>query len=63
MKEPFLEAVKVTLGDRYTDNIRSVYGITITYILTTMVDGITDALESLGSESQVTVAAYTKAKS
>ncbi|XP_069118264.1 neuroglobin-like [Argopecten irradians] len=36
---PFLEAVKITLGDRYSDNMDKIYRITIKFVLQTMVDG------------------------
>ncbi|XP_060071855.1 globin-5-like [Ylistrum balloti] len=36
---PFLEAVKITLGDRYSENMDTIYKITIKFVLQTMVDG------------------------
>lgn len=53
MKEPFLEAVKITLGDRYTDNMETIYRTTITFILQTMSDGIQDELNLLKLGTQV----------
>lgn len=53
MKEPFLEAVKITLGDRYTDNMEAIYRTTITFILQTMSDGIQDELNLLKLGTQV----------
>ncbi|CAG5132215.1 unnamed protein product [Candidula unifasciata] len=44
IKEPFLEAVKVTLGDRYTENMQNIYTIAITFILQSLVGGIQEAL-------------------
>lgn len=38
IEKPFLEAVKETLEDRYTDNIENIYRITIKTILQTMVN-------------------------
>ncbi|KAJ8308126.1 hypothetical protein KUTeg_013000, partial [Tegillarca granosa] len=39
IRKPFLEAVQLTLGDRYTDYMSNVYGITIDFILKGVVDG------------------------
>ncbi|XP_070181499.1 neuroglobin-like isoform X1 [Littorina saxatilis] len=46
IRDPFLEAVKITLGDRYTDNMESIYKVAITFILQTMVEGMEDALKN-----------------
>lgn len=48
IKEPFLEAVRVTLGDRYTDNMQTIYTIAITFILSTLVEGIKEAMDAAG---------------
>ncbi|GFS08611.1 neuroglobin [Elysia marginata] len=48
MKEPFLEAVRVTLGDRYTDNMQTIYTIAITFILSTLIEGIKEAMDAAG---------------
>ncbi|KAH9509054.1 hypothetical protein Btru_048904 [Bulinus truncatus] len=45
VKEPFLEAVRVTLGDRYTDNMQNIYTIAITYVLQTLQEGMEEALK------------------
>ncbi|XP_041353238.1 globin-5-like [Gigantopelta aegis] len=37
MEKPFLEAVKLTLGDRYTDNMDVIYKLTIKFVLSHMV--------------------------
>lgn len=39
IEKPFLNAVKETLGDRYTENIQQIYETTIKFILTTLVEG------------------------
>ncbi|XP_022647711.1 neuroglobin-like [Varroa jacobsoni] len=39
IEKPFLEAVKLTLGDRYTDNIENIYKTTIHFILETLIEG------------------------
>lgn len=39
MEAPFLAAVKETLEDRYTENMESIYKITIHFILQTVIDG------------------------
>ncbi|CAK9291440.1 unnamed protein product [Gordionus sp. m RMFG-2023] len=46
-EEPFLEAVKETLGDRFTNNMETIYKITIKYILTTLVKGYFMAKENI----------------
>ncbi|GAB6026837.1 hypothetical protein CHUAL_013442 [Chamberlinius hualienensis] len=43
IEAPFLSAVKETLGDRYTDNIASIYEIVIRFILETLVKGYESA--------------------
>ncbi|XP_046384168.1 neuroglobin-like [Ischnura elegans] len=39
IEKPFLEAVRATLGDRYTDNVDVIYQTTIKFIIQTLVDG------------------------
>lgn len=39
IERPFLEAVKMTLGDRYTDNVENIYKITIKLIIETLEKG------------------------
>ena len=39
IETPFLEAVKETLEDRYTENMENIYKIIIKFILQTLVDG------------------------
>jgi hypothetical protein len=39
IERPFLEAVQMTLGDRYTENIESIYKVTIKFIIETLVRG------------------------
>ncbi|XP_037081167.1 neuroglobin-like [Pollicipes pollicipes] len=39
IKNPFLEAVKVTLGDAYTDNMDNIYKLTIDFVISTVVEG------------------------
>ncbi|XP_013783442.2 uncharacterized protein LOC106467627, partial [Limulus polyphemus] len=39
IEEPFLAAVKETLGDRYTENMENIYKITIRFILETLTKG------------------------
>ncbi|GFO17095.1 neuroglobin [Plakobranchus ocellatus] len=48
MREPFLEAVRVTLGDRYTENMQTIYTIAITFILQQLIDGIKEAMQAKG---------------
>ncbi|XP_076443114.1 globin CTT-W-like [Babylonia areolata] len=36
LEVPFLEAVKITLGDRYSDNMDAIYKVTIHYLLETL---------------------------
>ncbi|KAJ8308127.1 hypothetical protein KUTeg_013004 [Tegillarca granosa] len=37
IEQPFLDALKITLGDRYTDNMDKIYRITIRFILEEMI--------------------------
>ncbi|XP_014253735.1 neuroglobin-like [Cimex lectularius] len=39
IEKPFLEAVKMTLGDRYSENVESIYKVTIKLIIDTLVKG------------------------
>ena len=39
IEKPFLDAVRETLEDRYTDNIENIYKITIKCILSLLVQG------------------------
>lgn len=39
VEEPFLQAAKTTLGDRYTPNIENLYKLTIKFILENLVKG------------------------
>ncbi|KAM3959699.1 neuroglobin [Aphomia sociella] len=43
VEQPFLEAAKTTLGDRYTPNIENIYKLTIKFILENLVKGYEDA--------------------
>ncbi|KAH3846041.1 neuroglobin-like [Dreissena polymorpha] len=42
IEEPFLTAVKETLGDRYTANMEHIYGKTIKFILETLIRGFNE---------------------
>ena len=39
LKEPFLKAVEETLGDRYTDRMRTIYETYIDYVVKTLKEG------------------------
>lgn len=39
IEKPFLDAVKETLDERYTDNIEEIYKITVRFILETLIAG------------------------
>ncbi|XP_065344783.1 neuroglobin-like [Cloeon dipterum] len=39
IERPFLDAVKTTLGDRYTDNVDVIYQTTIKFIISTLLEG------------------------
>ncbi|KAF0297944.1 Neuroglobin [Amphibalanus amphitrite] len=43
IRTPFLEAVKLTLGDAYTENMDNIYQLTIDLILKTLVEGFEKA--------------------
>ncbi|KAA0192685.1 hypothetical protein HAZT_HAZT010061 [Hyalella azteca] len=45
IERPFLEAVRLTLGDRYTDNMDQIYQLTIKFVLETVVKGYEMAVE------------------
>lgn len=50
IETPFLEAVRRTLDDRYTDNVESIYKLTIKFIIETLIDGY-DKAQSSNSKS------------
>jgi hypothetical protein len=39
IEQPFLEAVKETLEERYTENMESIYQITIKLVIETLIEG------------------------
>lgn len=43
IEKPFLEAVKTTLDERYTENIENIYKIAIRLIIETLVAGFEKA--------------------
>ena len=43
IRAPFLESVKMTLGDAYTENMDNIYQLTIDLILKTLVEGFEKA--------------------
>ena len=43
IKEPFLEAVKETLDERYTENVERIYVVVIDYILLKLSDGMPES--------------------
>ena len=45
IESPFLEAVKLTLGDRYTENMDHIYKLTIKFVIETVVKGYEIAAE------------------
>lgn len=49
IEKPFLAAVKTTLADRYTENIETIYTITIRFILETLVKGFEQATNKSSS--------------
>ncbi|XP_049875490.1 neuroglobin-like [Pectinophora gossypiella] len=53
IEQPFLEAAKTTLGDRYTPNIENIYKITIRFILENLVIGYEESTaKQNGNQSQ-----------
>ncbi|CAI9718945.1 neuroglobin-like [Octopus vulgaris] len=44
MEEPFLSAIKITLGDRYSESMEIIYKKTIDFIITNLQTGILDAI-------------------
>ncbi|XP_017878751.1 globin-1-like [Ceratina calcarata] len=51
IEQPFLQAVKRTLDDRYSDNVESIYKITIKFIIETLIDGF-DKAQSQNDKAQ-----------
>jgi len=39
MRDPFLKAIEQTLGDRYSDAMRTIYEVFIDYVIRAMIDG------------------------
>ncbi|XP_075976998.1 neuroglobin-like [Anticarsia gemmatalis] len=54
VEEPFLQAAKTTLGDRYTPNIEEIYKLTIKFILENLVKGYEDSGVENGKQPQKT---------
>lgn len=40
---PFLAAVQMTLHDRFTDNVETIYKLTIKFIIETLIEGFDEA--------------------
>ncbi|KAL8613617.1 hypothetical protein ACOMHN_022036 [Nucella lapillus] len=51
IQDPFLGAVKITLGDRYTENMEAIYKVALTFVLQTMMEGMEEALVNSGQNS------------
>ncbi|XP_063992952.1 neuroglobin-like [Diachasmimorpha longicaudata] len=49
IEAPFLEAVSRTLGDRYTDNVETIYKLTIKFIIETLIVGYDKAAGNTNS--------------
>lgn len=43
IEDPFLDAVRTTLGDRYTENVENIYKVTIKFIIETLIKGFNNA--------------------
>lgn len=43
IEKPFLDAVKRTLEDRYSENVENIYKLTIKFIIETLIDGFDKA--------------------
>ncbi len=39
MRQPFLKAVGQTLGDRYSDRMRTIYEVLVDYLIKAMLEG------------------------
>lgn len=39
MRDPFLKSIEQTLGDRYSDRMRSIYEVFIDYVVKAMCEG------------------------
>lgn len=53
IESPFLDAVKTTLGDRYTENVENIYKITIKLIIESLVNGYNSSSENKALASTV----------
>jgi len=49
IRNPFLEAVKMTLGDRYTENIESIYQVSINLVIETLIEGFEKGMQQKAS--------------
>jgi len=49
IRNPFLEAVKMTLGDRYTENIESIYQVSINLVIETLIEGFEKGMQQRAS--------------
>ncbi|KAG6453853.1 neuroglobin [Manduca sexta] len=52
IEQPFLQAAKTTLGDRYTPNIENIYKLTIRFILENLVKGYEDSAGKENGDTQ-----------
>ena len=52
IKNPFLEAVKATLGDKYTNNMDNIYRLTIDFVISTVIEGFDRAAKARGQPYQ-----------
>lgn len=52
MEEPFLNAIKLTLGDRYSERIEKLYKVYIDFILSTLQKGMLQAKEEQINEQK-----------
>ena len=59
IKNPFLEAVKATLGDAYTNNMDNIYRLTIDFVISTVIEGFALLrVVSAGSAWQILLREY-----
>jgi len=49
IRNPFLEAVKMTLGERYTENIESIYQVSINLVIETLIEGFEKGMQQRAS--------------
>ena len=56
IRNPLLEAVKMTLGDRFTENIENIYKVSINLVIETLIEGYEKAEQQHQPKSETAAA-------